>query len=554
LWADVEALEHEPHRDLDALRALGRWMMRFTPMVEVVGESTGPMQPAGTASIRSNRDPRNVAARVGRFTQGERIRFEGVASHPRNQLRARPVRAEPWRQSHAILLDLTGVAHLFGGAERLLDTLAWSMQRLGLTFHLGSGPTVGAAWAETYSPRRHGDAERGEQTKTSKDGQIARRSEKRTSPGMVPTTSSLDLCGSAALPLSALRLAPDTLATLHHLGVNTVGALRQLPRDQLPARLGDEVLLRLDQLDGVLPEPITPVELIHPVGVLREWDFAVESLELLVPVIEQLLVKLESQLARLNRGVRELRLTLPRSTGRSVVRVVRLASASRDPARLMRLIRASLESSRQPVPRKQRRPRIDAHHIHVDSKDAHIREGYTGVRIDVVRSEITHDRQTSLIERDEPDTDAKLADLLESLAARCGAGSVVRALPAASHLPERQWDEQTPLEPTASTKPPVSDATRPPPSLGLFRSGTTELRVTVSPSHDRDGRPVQITWPDGATNRIVHAMGPDRVAGEWWRGHDKTRDYFDAEDDTGRRLWLVRVCESNRWFLAGEYA
>jgi protein ImuB len=357
----------------------------------------------------------------------------------------------------------------------------------------------------------------------------------------------MQFAAASALPLSALRLAPDTLATLHHLGVHTIGVLRRLPREQLPARLGDEVLLRLNQLDGLVPEPITPVELLHPIGVVREWDFAVESLELLWPVIDQLLAKLESQLARLNRGVREMRLTLPRSTGRPVVRMVRLAAASREPARLMRLVRTSLESSRQPLPRKPRRSRIDR-------SDAHLREGYTGVRIDVVRSEITHDRQTSLIGRDEIDIDARLADLLESLAARCGPGSVVRATPAASHLPERQWEELTPLE--SPTPPPTSiaDVSRPPPSLRLYRSGTTELRVTVSPSHDRDGRPVQITWPDGSTHRIVHALGPDRVAGEWWRGHDKTRDYFDAEDDTGRRLWLVRVCESNRWFLAGEYA
>jgi protein ImuB len=75
----------------------------------------------------------------------------------------------------------------------------------------------------------------------------------------------------------------------------------------------------------------------------------------------------------------------------------------------------------------------------------------------------------------------------------------------------------------------------------------------VSPSDDRDGRPVQVIWPDGTSQRIVHALGPDRIAGQWWRGHDKTRDYFDAEDEAGRRLWLFRVCETGRWFLHGEY-
>jgi protein ImuB len=74
----------------------------------------------------------------------------------------------------------------------------------------------------------------------------------------------------------------------------------------------------------------------------------------------------------------------------------------------------------------------------------------------------------------------------------------------------------------------------------------------VSPSHDREGRPVLFAH-HGEVHRLAHAVGPERIAGQWWQGHLKTRDYFDVEDEDGKRFWLFRVAETGRWFLHGEY-
>ena len=74
----------------------------------------------------------------------------------------------------------------------------------------------------------------------------------------------------------------------------------------------------------------------------------------------------------------------------------------------------------------------------------------------------------------------------------------------------------------------------------------------VSPSDDRDGRPISFTW-DGEVHRLPHGVGPERIAGHWWRGHHRTRDYFDIEDEDGRRFWIFRVRETNRWYLHGEF-
>ena len=68
-----------------------------------------------------------------------------------------------------------------------------------------------------------------------------------------------------------------------------------------------------------------------------------------------------------------------------------------------------------------------------------------------------------------------------------------------------------------------------------------------------EGRPVSITWGGGAVERLRQATGPERIAGRWWEGHGKTRDYFEVETQDARRLWIFRVLETGRWFVHGEY-
>ena len=81
-----------------------------------------------------------------------------------------------------------------------------------------------------------------------------------------------------------------------------------------------------------------------------------------------------------------------------------------------------------------------------------------------------------------------------------------------------------------------------------------EIPVTVNPYNDQFGRPMQFVHRGGHVHRLTHVVGPERIGGHWWDGRDKTRDYFDVEDEAGRRFWLFRVNETRRWFLHGQYA
>jgi protein ImuB len=75
-----------------------------------------------------------------------------------------------------------------------------------------------------------------------------------------------------------------------------------------------------------------------------------------------------------------------------------------------------------------------------------------------------------------------------------------------------------------------------------------------------DGPPKLFVWRR-ATHQVVKSEGPERIAMEWWRDATaKTRDYFQVEDEEGRRFWLYRDGLYNRetnepgWFMHGLFA
>jgi len=80
-----------------------------------------------------------------------------------------------------------------------------------------------------------------------------------------------------------------------------------------------------------------------------------------------------------------------------------------------------------------------------------------------------------------------------------------------------------------------------------------EILVIVAPSEDKEGgRPVSMNL-NGSLHRFDQIAGPERIAGIWWEGHGKTRDYFEVEDQAGKRFWIFRVLNSSRWFLHGRF-
>ena len=149
----------------------------------------------------------------------------------------------------------------------------------------------------------------------------------------------------------------------------------------------------------------------------------------------------------------------------------------------------------------------------------------------------------------------ELADLLDRLSARLGSRRVTRQTLIDAHVPEHAV-ASTPAvkgERRSAVDIPVTEAPVRP--LRLFERPEPIETLAEVP----DGPPLRFRW-----RRMLHEVaaseGPERIAAPWWRrANAPTRDYFRAEDSSGRRYWLYREGLYGRetprakWFLHGVF-
>jgi protein ImuB len=237
-------------------------------------------------------------------------------------------------EGDCIYLDITGCERLYHGFENLARQVQSALSRLRLSATIAIAPTPGAAWAfATFS-----DA----------------------SPIIAPDQLQRLF---PALPIAALRLTDDILDSLHHLGLETVGQLMQLPRSALPARFGSTLLERIDQALGRLPEPLVALEYQAPVRAEIEFDGVVDSLEAIWLVFKDLLAQLINDLTKRGAGARRIDVEFKRPYMSSVERTIQLSRPSRDPKNLFNLLRCSMEGLEEEARRhggtKARRGKIN---------------------------------------------------------------------------------------------------------------------------------------------------------------------------------------------------
>jgi protein ImuB len=60
------------------------------------------------------------------------------------------------------------------------------------------------------------------------------------------------------------------------------------------------------------------------------------------------------------------------------------------------------------------------------------------------------------------------------------------------------------------------------------------------------------------THHIKKADGPERIEREWWLDEGPHRDYYQVEDEAGRRYWLFRLGHylgtASEWYIHGFFA
>ncbi len=408
-----------------------------------------------------------------------------------------------------LFLDITGAAHLVGGEEQLLADLLARLQSFGLPAGLAIADTAGAAWALS-----HFHAAR---TISLPSGQEAE--------------------SLSDLPIEALRLSRETRVTLRRLGFKRAGMLLDKSRAPFAARFPAELLHRLDQALGHIPEPL-PLIVAAPVyHSLRQLLEPIATQDAIVAVARQLMEDLVPALLQDGVGARGLRLALYRIDGEVAMVDIGLTAPTRLPAHVAKLVELKLD-------------RI------VEEIDAGF--GFEALGLGVTTAERVDPKQAELAAMDQGGgRSERCAALVDGLQQRLGPRSVRRLEPVSSHLPERSETAVVPV--FAASAWPAADETRPRPLLLLLRPEEVEVTALVP-----EGPPRRFRWR-GAMHGVARAQGPERIADEWWRkrvGEDEasTRDYYLVEDSANRHFWLYREglygreTPSPRWFVHGLFA
>jgi protein ImuB len=168
--------------------------------------------------------------------------------------------------------------------------------------------------------------------------------------------------------------------------------------------------------------------------------------------------------------------------------------------------------------------------------------------------------------------EADISALVDRLGNWLGSDKVFRAMPVESRVPERSQRRAAPLwENKRAGWPPGDGRASWPPGDGRASWPATlprPVRLMTPPqpvealSALPDRPPAAFTWRR-QRRRVRRADGPERITGEWWLRDAETRavrDYWQVEDEEGRRYWLFRRGDGEDpatgdlgWFLHGLF-
>ena len=436
----------------------------------------------------------------------------------------------------ALRLDVAGVAHLFSGEKKLTRDIRERFAALGLTTRVAIAPTAAAAWALSHFGRQPSIVS------PAKAGVPLplRRSEEQWDSRFRGNDELEQFL--APLPVSALRLEPDTVRTLERLGLKTIGALMDMPRLALARRFrgGEDVLCALDRLVGRKPEPLTAAPAKPAPRALLKLEEPAIHPEAASQALERLVPELVRQLEERHLGARKLSLTGYRVDGSVAIASVATSIPGREPNHLRRLLA---------------------------DKAAALDPGF-GFDAFALRADWTESlgaAQESLVE--EPSGERELARLVDRLTVKLGPRAVRKPRAEESHLPERASGWGPAIFPSPSgegrrggvrlkQQRNAGEASswalspfirHPPPAPFLEREGKRPQRLLDRPEAidviyaTPEGMPRRFVWRR-SVHDIARAEGPERIAPEWWRqpSSARLRDYYRVEDIQGRRYWIYR--------------
>lgn len=432
-------------------------------------------------------------------------------------------------QPQALLLDVTGLAPIFGDESQLASQLQAWFQQQGYLSCIAIANSLGAAWALANYHARHLLLER-----------LAQQ-HRQTAWEPIPICLTHDTPSTRhhlqRLPVEALRLDHLTLQSLKRLGLFRIEQLAQLPRQGLASRFSPTLLQRLNQTWDEQPEPLIAWQSPPEYDQSFAFEHPTQHRETIETVLKRLVAELSQRLQQRGEGALRLlaRLHMPRHP--AIVLQLNLFRPTAEAEHLQRLLVGQCD-----------------------------RQWERGCEITHVRLQATLIgkltwQQPALFELDQVRYRDQAAMLIDGLSSRLGRTRVVAPQLHRDPQPELafQWRPLTglrndgqsqethrKLRPWRDAGPQVSDPHRRP--LRLLPS---PLRLTILQLNEQH-LPTELLY-QGCKQKVEHLQGPERIESGWWRGPSQRRDYYQLVTDRGHRLWIFRSLTQPEWYLHGSF-
>jgi protein ImuB len=406
---------------------------------------------------------------------------------------------------YGLLLDISGCAHLFGGEEKMLRTIRGFLQEQEIAVQAAiAGTTIAAnALAKGAS------------------GAIVGNGAEREA--------------VSRLPVAVLNIGEKTEYALKRAGLKTIGEVASRSSSELTARFGAAFTFILEQALGYNGQPIAPRRALPDYVAERRFAEPVATAEVIGKTVSSLAATLETLLEERGQGARKFEASFFRTDGAVRHIVLDTGRPLRDAALISSYYAERFEVLADPVD-----PGF----------------GFDLIRLSALATEKLEYAAAGFQSLQD---EHEVAGLIDRLSARFGANRITRFLSVDTHVPEyaaafcpaqrgrntSAWpqmrlEHETPRRPLQMLAPPE------------------EIQHVIADIPE--GPPARFVWRRAA-HKVARSEGPERIAMEWWRDAEaKTRDYFQVEDEEGRRFWLYRDGLYNRetneprWFLHGLFA
>lgn len=437
----------------------------------------------------------------------------------------------------SLFADITGLTPLFGSEALLAAQVVRDFTQRGLTVRVALADTMGAAWAMAHfekGRRQNAECRRGNDECEMMNEECG--TESAASPPFAICNSHFSICNPnqhpevlRSLPIESLRLSEDLVDLLHQLGVYQIGQVEALPRQDLTARFGPQLVERLDQAAGRRPEPVSAQPLPPELESQQTLEYPTAQREAIEQIVEQLINRVARLLVRVGRGAVQLECRLRCEGLQEVDLSIGLFRPTASARHLFQLVRMRLERVVLP---------------------AAVSTVYVRAAVTAPLARLQQELFSDVPLKGSP---RQLADLVDRLSSRLGRQAVMGVRLLADAQPELAY-QYHPLLDDSGQRPRRNPAWRaqrpdlPPRPLRLLRRpiplDTVSLRPDSPPSRFQGRR---------GEHRVTHTWGPERIETGWWRGRPVGRDYWRIETTTGSRFWLFRRLRDEKWFLQGAF-